>query len=234
MFKPRKGCLLNILLIVAFSVSVSLATPAFSGAWLREKGTGFSSVSASAAVARNVTQTIYLEYGVREDLTLGAEVGSTFNANGTQSGSATVFLRRPIRANDGPNVWSYELGIGAGWTGYAISPSSKTGLSWGRGYKINQMNGWMAVDASVLLDVYSADYSAKIDATIGLNFNGHLAGMIQIFHTENASGPATSIAPSFVVKPLTDKPALRLQVGGETQVGRPQNVAFKISLWRDF
>jgi len=173
---------LNILLIVAFSVSVSLATPAFSGAWLREKGTGFSSVSASAEIAQNITQTIYLEYGVREDLTLGAEVGSTLSANGTQSGSATVFLRRPIRANDGPTVWSYELGIGAGWTGYAISPSLKTGLSWGRGYKINQMNGWMAVDASVLLDVYSADYSAKIDATFIGPFDKTIIDIVAMHH----------------------------------------------------
>jgi hypothetical protein len=225
---------LNISGITAFLVLVGLASPAFAGAWLREKGAGFSSVSASTAMAQNITQTTYLEYGVRDDLTLGAEVGFTTNVDGTQTGTAAIFLRRPIGAAGGPHTWSYELGMGASWGNYTVNPFLKTGLSWGRGYKIRDLNGWIAVDASVLFDVYDADHSAKIDSTIGLNFTDRFAGMIQIFHTGNAGGPTTSVAPSFVVKPLRNKPAIRLQIGGEAQIGHPQSASLKLSLWRDF
>lgn len=220
--------------ILALLISVLLAGPALSGAWLREKGTRFSSVTASAQVAAKVTQTTYFEYGIRDDLTLGAEVAFATFYDGSQSGSATAFLRRPIRAKGLPGVWAYELGLGAEWSGQILRPFVKTGLSWGRGYQINQLNGWVAVDASVRFDVYFADHTTKIDSTVGLNFSDSFAGMLQIFHAANTDNVTTSIAPSIVLKPLKDKPEIRLQIGGEAQLGQAGNPAINLSLWRDF
>ena len=219
------------LVILLFLLDVSTAN---AGAWLREKGSGFSSVTASSTLFRDISQTTYFEYGVRDDLTLGAEVAFFTSAAGVQSGSAKIFLRRPIGKRDRPSVWSYELGMGADWSSDGIRPNLQAALSWGRGYQLKHLNGWIAVDGSILLGVYDANHTAKIDSTIGLNFNERFAGMIQVFHSEMVNINATSIAPSILVRPIKRRPDIRLQIGGETQMGNADNSVLKLSIWREF
>lgn len=219
------------LVILFFLLDVSTAT---AGAWLREKGSGFSSVATSSTLFRDISQTTYVEYGVRDDLTLGAEVAFFTFATGVQSGSGRIFLRRPIGKRDRPSVWSYELGMGADWSVEGVRPNLRAALSWGRGYQLKHLNGWIAVDGSILLDVYGTNHTVKIDSTIGLNFNKRFAGMVQVFHADLVNSDATSIAPSILVRPIKNKPNIRLQIGGETQLGNAANSAFKISFWREF
>lgn len=219
------------LAILFFLLDVSTAT---AGAWLREKGTGFSSITTSGTLSRDFSETTYWEYGVRDDLTLGVEAAFFTFASGAQSGSGMVFLRRPIGKRDRPSVWAYELSMGADWSGVAVRPNIRGALSWGRGYQLRQLNGWMAVDGSIKLDVYDASHTIKIDSTVGLNFNDRFSGMIQVFHANTANSTATSIAPSFVVKPIKSKPNIRLQIGGGTELGDVINTGFKISFWREF
>lgn len=219
--------------ILAFLISAMLASPAASGAWMREKGTQFSSHSFSITPSYDASQTTFLEYGARDDLVLGAEISFTAPPHSDTSGSARVFLRRPLLGTDRPSVWAYELGFGISWAGDVTNPNLRTGLSWGRGYKLGQRNGWMAVDASIMFDLYQADQTVKIDSTIGLNFNDRFSGMFQVFHTVTPSTQLTLVAPSIVFRPLKNKPAIRVQICGETQIGNLRNAAFKISLWRD-
>jgi hypothetical protein len=223
--------MLRILAIVLLFLATS---PATAGAWMREKGSGYSSITISTTLSRDFSESTYLEFGVRDDLTLGAEVAFYAFSNGVQSGSATVFLRRPIGGDDRPSVYAYELGFGAGWSGDIVRPYIRGGLSWGRGYQLKRLNGWGAVDASLFIDTYYGEHLVKIDSTIGLNFNDRFAGMIQIFHAATSDISATSIAPSILFKPIKNRPEFRLQIGTETQIGDPDNTAFKISFWRDF
>lgn len=223
-----------MLRILAIVLLVLATSPATAGAWMREKGSGYSSITISTTLSRDFSESTYLEFGVRDDLTLGAEVAFYAFSNGVQSGSATVFLRRPIGKAGRPNVWAYELGFGAGWSGDIVRPYIRGGLSWGRGYQLKRLNGWMAVDASLFIDTYYGEHLLKIDSTIGLNFNNRLAGMIQIFHAATSDISATSIAPSILFKPIKNRPEFRLQIGTETQIGNTDNSAFKISFWRDF
>lgn len=220
--------------LLTLLVAMFCASPAASGAWLREESRGFSTVTGSLAATGAVYQSSYLEFGVRNDLTLGAETGFSALATGVQSGFATVFLRRPIGHRDRPSVWAYELGMGAAWTGELVNPYLVTGLSWGRGYQLKGFDGWVSVDTSLNWDVYYADHQIKIDSTIGLNFNNRFSGMVQIFGAGNKTGHATSLAPSFVIKPLKNHPGLSLQIGGRTQLGNPANSAIRISVWREF
>ena len=121
---------------------------AYSGAWLREKGKGFSSNTVSVTQNYDISESTFLEYGVRDDLTLGAEVSFLASSYGLQSGSATLFLRRPLGRQGRPNVWSAELGIGAAWVGDVVTPNVKAGLSWGRGFTLAEKNGWITIDRS--------------------------------------------------------------------------------------
>ncbi|SFS96948.1 hypothetical protein SAMN04488040_2530 [Sulfitobacter marinus] len=232
--------MLCILAIVLVFLSTS---PANAGAWMREKGSGYSSTTLSATLLQDFSESTYLEYGVSDRLTLGAESNFYAFANGVQSGTAMIFLRRPIGRRDRPSVWAYELGIGAAWSGDIVRPNFRAGISWGRGYQLGRLSGWMTVDASLFIDTYYyyedhaykiyAEQIVKIDSTIGLNFNDRIAGMVQVFHAAAPDTRATSIAPSLVFKPLKNRPENRLQLGVETQLGNSDNSAFKISFWRD-
>lgn len=223
-----------MLRISAFLLSIFLAHSAFAGAWLREKDSGFSSLTASGAMTLDFGQKTYLEYGVRHDLTLGAELGFLMSANSGRSDYATLFLRRPIGDAEGPNLWAYELGIGASWTGETVNPYLRTGLSWGRGYTLGTRSGWVGVDATIQWDVYNANHLLKLDSTVGMNFNDRFSVMVQVFHARVNAGATTSIAPSLVVRPLKKRPHIRLKIGTETQIGNTDATAFKISFWHDF
>jgi hypothetical protein len=212
--------------LLAALIVLTCTSPAFAGAWLREKGAGFSSVTGSATIGGDIAESSYLEFGARDDLTFGVEIGFT--------GFATAFLRRPIGKNDKPGVWAYELGMGVGWTDYVIRPYLLTGLSWGRGYDLGGLNGWLAVDTSVTWDVYFAEHLVKIDSTLGMNFGDRFSGMLQLFGAGTAAGHTTSIAPSILVTPLNNHPEIRLQIGGQSQIGLPANSAIKVSIWRSF
>jgi len=220
--------------LLAALIVLTCTCPAFAGAWLREKGAGFSSVTGSATLGGDIAESSYLEFGARDDLTFGVEIGFRGLATGVRSGFATTFLRRPIGKNGRPGVWAYELGIGVGWTGDMVRPYLLTGLSWGRGYDIRGFNGWLAVDTSVTWDVYYAEHLVKIDSTLGVNFGDRFSGMLQLFGAGTATGYTTSIAPSILVTPLKNRPNVRLQIGGQSQIGFPANSAIKVSIWRTF
>ncbi len=223
--------MLRILAIVLLILNIS---PATAGAWMRDKGSGYSSTTLSTTLAQDFSESTYLEFGVRDDLTLGAEVAFYTFSTGIQSGTAMVFLRRPIGGRDQPNIWAYELGFGAGWSADIVRPYVRGGLSWGRGYQLRQLNGWMTVDASLFIDTYYAEHIGKVDSTLGLNFTDRFSGMVQVFHAATPNISATSIAPSILFKPLKRRPNIRLQIGAETQIGNAENSALKISFWRDF
>lgn len=202
------------------------------GAWLREKGSSFTSVSFGSTWFRDTTNTSYLEYGLRDDLTIGADIGYATSQKGKQSGYGTIFMRRPLGQNKGPNQWAYELGVGAAWVGEAVLPYLKTGVSWGRGIKVRETHGWMAVDASMTWDVTSGLHLAKVDSTVGMNFTDITTGMVQFYLANLDQKTYASIAPSLVFKPR--KGQLRFQIGAESQLGNFENTAIKLGLWRDF
>ena len=51
---------------------LQLPTPAQGGAWLREKGTGFTSTTVNVTRNYDIAESTFMEYGVRDDLTLGS------------------------------------------------------------------------------------------------------------------------------------------------------------------
>lgn len=213
---------------------VFAAQAASAGAWLRDEGAGFSSVTGGVTAMLDISEETFIEYGVRDDLTLGMELSFIHFTTGMQSGAASIFLRRPIGKGDRPSKWAYELGLGAGWVGPAVQPLARAGLSWGRGFTLHHTNGWAAVDASVTWAVYDNEPLFKLDGTIGVNVTDRVSGMVQVFHVRTLGVSATSIAPSIVFSPLRKRKNLRLRIGAETQVGNSMNFALKLGLWRDF
>ncbi len=209
-----------------------LVGPALAGAWLKEEGKGFVSTSFSATYFRDIAIETYAEYGVRPDLTLGLDVGFYTLRDGSDHGFATLFMRRPLGNSDGPNRFSYELGVGAAWIAEDVTPHVKTGISWGRGLQIREQSGWVNVDASVTWDLGHDQHLSKIDATVGLNFTEQTAGMLQLYLAHLDSETYSTLAPSLVVAPKWAK--FRIQMGALAPLEDLDNTAIRIGIWRDF
>lgn len=202
------------------------------GAWLREKGSSFSSTAFTITPDQDIANSSYLEYGLRPDLTLGADVRVGRDPSGVQDGFATLFMRRALNDPAKDNKWAYELGFGATWDDTVVEPHVKAGLSWGRGLQWGERYGWMSVDSSIRWDITTSRGTTKIDSTIGMGFTEVTTGMIQLYLSDFDGNSTASIAPSLILQPRGKK--FRVQVGAEAPLDDTDNTALKLGLWRDF
>ncbi len=218
--------------LVIVLICIACAGTAHAGAWLREKGAGFSSFSFSSSYSLDTVSQTYLEYGLTEKTTLGADIGFVRPRFGLHGGYMTLFMRRAVGSTDLNSKWAYDLGVGASWTGDSALPHLRTGLSWGRGIAAVGKSGWVAVDAAVIWDLTYARHLTKVDTTIGLNFTDTTAGMVQLFAGNLDQKTFRTFAPSLIVSPKFTK--FRIQFGTESEVGNLRNSVLKLGLWREF
>lgn len=219
-------------ILFSFLMLILTAHGVAAGAWLREKGKTFSVTGFTLNYYLESGNTSYLEYGLTQATTIGADFGQFTNRLGILTGHATVFMRRAFPLHERSFKLSYELGIGTGWVGETQIPHLMTGLSYGRRIKIRDFDGWVAVDGSVRWNMYDVAPVTKIDTTIGLNFNQKWAGMFQVFVTHTDGGTNATFAPSVILAP--DKSRFKFQVGFETPLHSPDDTALKLGLWSEF
>lgn len=140
------------------------------GAWPREDGEFFVALGGNAALFGNAVRpvyydpTIYLEYGLNDRLTLGAE---GYTADVGTSGSILAFSRLTLGPMDGAS--SYAISTGAGMTMIpdgTIESFGRLGFHWGRGHD----TGWFAVDAYATYGTETERLQTKIDSTWGYRF----------------------------------------------------------------
>ena len=93
---------------------------AFAGAWPRERGATFLSFSSLLTTPADdigadleSTPSIYLEQGMRRDLTFGLDARMNFRGDY----SALVFVRRPIAQQQERHRFAVLLGVGADLSG---------------------------------------------------------------------------------------------------------------------
>lgn len=218
-------------LVILTLIALCGAMPALAGAWLREEGKTFTAVSVSIDRALQMTTSTYLEYGLRPNMTIGADISMARTAGG-QDGFATLFLRRPLGKNEGKSRWAYEVGVGARWDAAVFVPHVKAGINWGRGITLREKGGWATVDATLRFDLGGGGgHLAKLDGTVGLNFNDALAGMFQVFISHDGEVSA-SLAPSVIYTPKSGK--FKIQFGAETPIGDSGATTLKVGFWREF
>lgn len=217
--------------VIAFHLA---ASSAHAGAWLREKGSSFTSFSLSTSWFRDTRSSSYMEFGITQTSTVGIDLGLSRNQNGKKLAYGTLFLRRALGASNGPNTWAYEVGLGAtyGGAGTEALPHFKTGLSFGRGINLKGRGGWIAADAAVLWGLQEDNHVAKLDTTIGLNFNDNLSGILQLNLAHQEGETFSYFEPSFVIRPGDG--GLKLQIGLITPLDDASNTALKLGLWHEF
>jgi len=225
---------MRIILSAAIIAIHLVASPAQAGAWLREKGASFTSFSLSTSWFRDARSSGYMEFGITETSTVGIDLGLSRNQNGKKLAYGTLFLRRALLANNGANIWAYEVGLGAtyGGAGTQALPHFKTGLSFGRGINIKEKGGWLAADAAILWGLQKDNHVAKLDTTVGLNFTDHLAGILQLNFARQEGETFSYFEPSFVINPRNT--GLKLQIGLITPLDDAAKTALKLGLWHEF
>lgn len=209
------------------SVQVTLAGP-----WLREKGKGFYAGSANATKAKDTSGSLYAEYGLRNTVTIGADLFYGIDRTLQQSGSGILFARFPLSAPDATHKWAWHAGIGARSQNTVIAPAIEAGLSWGRGIKLGERYGWTVVDSSINIPGSTLETRIKLDGTVGLGFTDHFKGMMQVFNTYQEDELFTKAAPSLLFLP--GKGNYTFQIGAEIPVRGGGDTEFKIGVWREF
>ncbi|MTI03160.1 hypothetical protein [Roseibium sp. RKSG952] len=220
------GRIITIILYVFVS-----AGPVWAGAWLREKGHGFTAVAVSGFAENDGTRkyksSLYAEWGLRPKLTIGLDA----EEHQDQYGHAVVFARFPLADLGDPGRFAAELGLGAHHRGLQSWAMYKATLSYGKGLQTGLGNGWLAVDTALEYRTH-ADLIRKLDVTVGLSTDRLLDPLLQI-ETYYAPGYPFywSARPSLMIRPRKGK---FTWIVGVEKTSAQDAIGARLALWRDF
>lgn len=208
--------------------ALTLASPAMGGAWMREQGTGFLAFGPVQEETGRTDGSLYAEYGVLSNLTLGVKFDADMTQQQIGGGTGFAFARKPINTGEQPFKLAYEVGIGRGF-GHRNDTLLLTGLSYGRGITVGTLYGWLAVDGAVEWSLGDTSDTAKLDTTVGLTLNDHFKVMMQVFYSQTDTANATTLAPSLIWQPRPDIASYQLGLEAESGI-----LAVKIGIWKEF
>ncbi len=165
-------------LVLLSSVLFLLCNPAWSGAWLREKGKTFTATSVSVfkdGPDYDYKTSLYSEWGAREKLTVGLDV----EGNRDLYGHALVFARVPLADIGQAGLFAAEFGASVHHRDTQTWPLFKTTLAYGKGFESRWGYGWLALDTAL---EYRKDEALirKLDFTTGLSAERRLNPLMQI------------------------------------------------------
>lgn len=202
------------------------------GAWLRDAGAGFLSTSGTVTAERDLSGSLYGEYGLTDQLTLGLDVTAGIEETGLPQGDGTLFVRFPLSSQDAETKWAAHIGLGARYEPTEFFPSVEFGLSWGRGLQWRDQYGWAAIDATVNFAQSPMKPITKLDGTIGMGVSETSKVMGQIFFTYTDGELYTTLAPSFLYSPKNSQTTF--QIGFEFPLQEDDDARIKLGIWRTF
>lgn len=222
-----KPFFLTCLTLLYFLPSASQA-----GAWLRETGTGFVSLSFGATRLSDTTNALYLEYGLTENVTIGLDISAFTNSQDVRNGFGNLFIRRNLGPTTGPHRFAYEIGIGGLWGSDMRLPTVKTGISWGYGFTQNDRPGWVNLDVAYINEPEMGQHIAKLDGTLGLDLTDFTAGLLEFTLSEQNNDAYGAVMPALLFKPKGR--AFNVKVGAEIPYKETEKSALKLGLWHRF
>ncbi len=220
--------LFRCLFTIAFCLCASFVQ---AGAWPREKGSSFFSMSVRLGWPQDVThwisndptdqyRTAYFEYGLTDKVTLGFDLGNSVSGDGKAIG----FVQFPLRNQDtGPKV-ALQFGLGQISGDRVVRP----GLSIGWGLK----KGWIGIESFMEMraDTGVSDY--KVDFTWGRNLAKDRKLIMQLQTGIQHGDPAFArIAPS-VVFPVHKR--IKLETGATYGLTGDSSMGLKLGFWTEF
>lgn len=208
-----------------------IAAPAQAGAWLRDPGKFFFSASATGYRTdslRDYKLAAYGEWGVSEKLTLGLDL----NEYGAVNGHAMIFVRLPLGQAGEFGRFAAELGLGKHQILGEWHRMYKATVSYGRSFRSDLGNGWLAVDAAQERRFGLSKPFWKSDLTAGLSTDRTIDPLLQI-ETSYLSGTSLiwSVIPSIMIRARGNTAWL---IGVEKKSAFPDAFGLKLGFWRSF
>ncbi|MEM6940189.1 MAG: hypothetical protein AAF943_16555 [Pseudomonadota bacterium] len=211
---------------------LTAGSPAVAGAWLRAEDSGFASFTFGATQDDRFTTSLYLEYGLWPETTVGLDANVSTLGSDINTGSALVFLRRAIGPTDRPLKLSYELSLGALRQDERTLPAAEATVSVGRGLQIGERNGWVNIDASYLYEPTRGDHLGKLDVTAGLDFTRRTTGVLELNYSAGEDDDFGAIEPSVLFR--LGGGDTRVRLGAQIPWEGSDDVSLELGLWRDF
>ncbi|WP_074737112.1 hypothetical protein [Ruegeria halocynthiae] len=216
--------------VLIFVLVFTLGTPAWPGAWLREKDSSFTAISVTVFKEEDVYKyksSLYAEWGLRPKLTIGLDA----EEHQDLYGHALIFARVPVTDFGSAGRLAAEFGIGAHHRQYSTWAMYKATLSYGKGIQTGLGAGWLAVDTAIEHRSHEATIH-KLDFTAGLSSGRRLDPLLQIETSYVPDRPwYWSARPSVMYRPKTGN--LTWILGAERNSARDE-IGFKFALWRSY
>lgn len=217
--------------IFIFLILTVWSAGAHAGAWMKEPGRGFFSISGEFSQYQDFTgdtsihgiYSSFLEYGLTEDLTIGYDATWSEFAN-----KAILYGRVPIRQEEGKMRYAFEFGTGV----VNSNPGGYLGLMVGKGVKLGQRYGWFSLENRATWDLAEGDGYYKIDATLGLTLKNEnkILGQLQNEYSDDY-GVISKATVSYVF-PIWE--GIYVETGIVQGLVNVDDTALKIGLWREF
>ena len=209
-----------------------LPAAAQAGAWLRETGTGFVSLSFGVTQFSETTNAFYLEYGLTDGMTVGLDISAFTNSQNVRNGFGNLFIRRKLGSDTGAHRFAYEVGLGGLWGNERQLPTIKTGVSWGYGFNQNDKPGWVNLDAAYIYETEMGQHIAKLDGTLGLELTDFTTGLLEFTLSEQNDDAYGAVMPALLFRPKGR--SFNVKVGAEIPYKETENSALKLGLWHRF
>ena len=202
------------------------------GAWPREEGQVFVSfggnflLSDGAQLPVHYDPTLYLEYGVSTELTLGL---AYHKAAQDRVDAGMIFMRLPFGPNTGADHFAFSLGVGARTDrDTADEALLQGGLHWGRGFD----EGWFSVDYTATYGSERRSFQSKADFTWGQDLTSHWTAFFQMQIGEGLGGDFYAKANPAIVYRINERN--RLSIGAIKALTGDGGSALKLELWSQF
>ena len=191
-------------LILAVLVLALAPAAATAGAWPREVGTAFVSLTHTlsddidrAGVDTDGYTALYFEYGATPRLTFGIDAGTTNNGEYV----AIVFARHALDWELFGGKTALQGGAGAAEIGGNSDTLLELGAAWGRGLATRFGGGWLGIDTKLHYFTEAEDTAAKVDVTLGVKPNDRTMVILQLQASDYpGSDPSLALVPSVVRK----------------------------------
>ena len=190
-----------VLAVLIIALAPALAS---AGAWPREVGTSFLSLSYTLSDDMNLPgvdpdgyTALYYEYGATPRLTFGLDAGMAENGEYT----AILFARRALDWALFGGRTALQAGVGAAELGGTSDTLLELGVAWGKGLETRFGGGWIGVDPKLHYFTEAQDFAAKIDITLGIKPNDRTMLILQLQAADYPGSDATlALVPSIVRK----------------------------------
>lgn len=214
-------------LIALFVLLIGLLPgPLMAGAWLRDEGVGFVSLTTTLEEpqdwgAPDGYGALYAEYGLTPDLTLGLDLG--VDEGGREK--AIAFAVLPFH-RDGLRI-NFEIGVGTS----DAHPVLRPGVSVGRDISLAGLGGWFSVDARASV-TEDHDPVFATDITLGLAPRPRLKLIAQLQQGGPMPDPDWLRAGASVV--WEESPGRHLELGVTAGITGAESFGLKLGLWQEF